>query len=132
MAAGFENVLGAPHGVGVGVGVPEGVGVGKIPTNVTLKSLNCGPLVLVAKPDHIPARPAAGKTESVTAIFWLPFHFNEMVVPFMTSSSKPVLPAVSKSAPVRLTVPRMVNAPPTSLFRMTFWTVELVAKIVAW
>src|SRR6266498_4120677 len=100
MGAGFENVKTVPQGGGVPDGV--GVGVGIAPAAVALKSLNCGPVVLVAMPAHIPGRPAAVKTVSVTAILWMPFQRSEMDEPFMTSSIKPVLPRVSKSVPVRL------------------------------
>src|SRR3954452_15520066 len=97
MGAGFEKVKAVPHGGGV----PEGVGVGAAPITVALKSLNCGPVVLVANPDHIPGRPAAAKTVLVTAILWVPVHFTVIVEPFMPSSSKAVPPRAIKSEPVR-------------------------------
>jgi hypothetical protein len=105
----FENVLVMPQtvavGVGVGVRLDDGVVVGvgeELPGNVALKSLNCGPVELVASPAHIPARPAAVKTVLVTAILCVPFQRTEMEEPFMTSSIKPMLPGVSKSLPVRV------------------------------
>ena len=82
-------------------GVGVGVGVGK-EVSVALKSLNCGPVELVASDAHIPARPAAVKTVLVTVILCVPFQRTEMDEPFMTSSIKPMLPGVSKSLPVRV------------------------------
>ena len=70
--------------------------------SVALKFVNCGPVVLVAVLAHIPARPAAVKAVLVTAILCVPFQRTEMVEPFIISSIKPVLPVVSKSAPIRL------------------------------
>ena len=89
-------------GVAVAVAVAVGVGVGNELDSVALNSLNCGPVELVAVPAHIPARPAAVKAVSVAAIRCVPFQRTEIDEPFMTSSIKPVLPIVSKSAPVRL------------------------------
>jgi hypothetical protein len=105
----FETVLVVPHtvavGVAVGVRLEDGVEVGvgdEEPASVALKSLNCGPVELVASPAHIPARPAAVKTVLVTAILGVPFQRTEMDEPFMTSSIKAMLPGVSKSLPVRV------------------------------
>src|SRR5580765_536524 len=108
MGAGFVKVKAVPHGGGV----PEGVGVGAAPITVALKSLNCGPVVLVANPDHIPVRPAPAKTVLVTAILWMPFHLTVIVVSFIFCLRKRVPPRVSKSEPVRAKEPRVVNVPP--------------------